>query len=421
MGLAGYERPTTPFLDDLASSGASFTVAVSASSWTKPSTASILTGLTPNVHQMLDFYRRSEILGPQMTARRVLPDSLTTLAECLRQAGFATGARTNNVHAGSFFNMLQGFDDAATVHEANTGEMLDDMRGWLARLGANEAFFFFLFTRDAHTPYRPGYESYRRFNRSAELVPEKDYVEYLDDLNARVRQLIHAKRPVPRNLQEHWVDLYDAGMAELDHALRRLPEVLEQSGRASSTFIIITADHGERLFDHGKIGHGWGLDEAVLRVPLIVTGPGIAADTRVSAVARSIDIYPTVATLVGVKPPRMLQGRTLTPLLDGTAGSVPEVTAFSSTGRAHALRDGDYKLHQRNDGRESVFHLADDPGESLNLARDDPPRARRLRAELYRWLRQEAQLRRSIGAAPTRNLSPAVREQLEALGYLPAD
>ncbi len=89
MGVGGYPRPTTPFLDSLAASGVLFENAVSASTWTKPSTASLLTGLAPNVHGLWDTHKLEDIVRGRTEPKGVLPHGLVTLAECLADAGYA--------------------------------------------------------------------------------------------------------------------------------------------------------------------------------------------------------------------------------------------------------------------------------------------------------------------------------------------
>jgi arylsulfatase A-like enzyme len=414
-GLGGYDRPTTPFLDALAASGVLFASAVSAASWTKPATASLLTGLTPNVHALWDFHRLADVVEGRVTPKRVLADGLVTLPECLAEAGWATACRVNNVNAGAFFNLTQGCADTRTDHGMDTAAMLDDLGAWLARRDRARPFFFLLFTRDAHTPYGPSWASYRRF--SADPVPEDRYDAHRKAVDTEVRRLVEARAPVPAPLAREWTALYDAALAELDGALARLPRVLAEAGVTSDTVVIVTADHGERFFEHGLVGHGGRLDEPVLRVPLIVAGPGVPPGRRVDRVVRTIDVYPTVAELAGVEPPAMLQGRSLVPLLAGRDDGFPPLTAFSTTGRAHALRDGHLKLHARPAGR-ALYDVAEDPEEQHDVAAERPATLRTMTEALGAWLRQEETLRARVGEAPAQEPTPEVVEQLRALGYL---
>jgi len=416
-GLGGYHRPTTPFLDALAASGTVFENAMSASSWTKPATASLLTGFTTNVHGLSDAYDVPDVQRGAVEPSRVLPDDTTTLAECLRAGGYDTACRVNNVNAGPFFNLTQGFDDVGAVFTQPTAGMIDDLAAWLeTRPEPARPFFFLLFTRDAHHPYQPRYDTFVRFARDPP-VPRGRFEDWRADVNRQVRELAARRAPVPADLQRAWVDLYDAALADLDEALSRLPSVLAEAGVAERTIVVVTADHGERFFEAGAIGHGGQrLDQAVLHVPLVFSGPGIPAGRRVRGLVRTIDLFPTIAALAGVEPPPGLQGTSLAGVLAGDGAEPAPASAFASNGTAHAVRAGDWVLVRRPSGREALFALRDDPHERSSRLASEPEHAASLRSELERWRAEEE--RHGVGDGGTRTLSPEVKRQLEALGYL---
>ena len=98
---------------------------------------------------------------------RILAGEIVTLAELLAGAGYATMGRSNNVNAGHHFNMDQGFQNTKSIdRDTETPKMLSEFERWVSRLDSNQPFFFFMLTRDAHGPYDPKYEYYRRFARS---------------------------------------------------------------------------------------------------------------------------------------------------------------------------------------------------------------------------------------------------------------
>lgn len=420
LGAAGYGRDLTPFLDRLAQEGVFFEQAVASSSWTKPTAASLLTGLTPNVHQMLDFYPLDAIRERRITPGRVLPEGFVTLPEALAEAGYATACRVNNVHAGEFFGLTQGCQDQVTRHGMRTPAMVADLAAWLEGLDRRRPFFFLLFTRDAHTPYNPPYPAYRRLDRTGRPPPEEGYREWRRQLDAEVRRRVEAGEAVPEELRTRWVDLYDAQLPALDAALAEIPRVLAQAGVAGDTWIVVTGDHGERFFEHGGIGHGGRLDEAVLRVPLILHGPGLPAGRRIPDLVRSIDLYPTLAALAGAATPPVLQGESLLPLLAGLPPrETPERSAFASfNGIAHAVRLGSWKLYAGPGDVRALYDLASDPGESRDRLAAERRAAHRLARELARWREQEEALARVVAPAGTRELPPEVIRELEALGYL---
>ncbi len=420
--LGGYGRPTTPFLAELAASGLSFDNAVSASSWTKPATASLLSGLTPNVHNLWDEYSIPDVLKEGATPNRVLSDGVVTLPESLREAGYATVGWINNVNAGEFFNLTQGFDEAVTRHRMRAPEMLDELAAWLGRRDAGRPFFCLLFLRDAHTPYTPDHASYLRFNRSPDTVPEEDFDAYLERVSREAGRLAWAGEEIPPDLRRRWIDNYDAALARLDRDLARLPVILDRAGVTAETLTLVTADHGEHFFDPGlrgerPIGHGQSLGEPLLHVPLVFRGPGIPAG-RVPQVVRSIDLYPTLAELAGAAPPAWLQGRSLMPLIVGEAEDFSSLDAFASrAGVHHVLRQGRWKI-EREPQRRMLFDVLADPDATRDLWHEQGEVARRLDRALDRWLAQERKLRPIFGRQKNRKLNRKMIEQLRSLGYL---
>lgn len=426
MGAMGYPRELTPFLDRLAAEGTLFEHAVSASSWTKPSTASLMTGLTPNVHGMLDFYhpeRRQERWARtgRTLERRVLPEGFETLPAALARADYHTFCRVNNVHAGEFFGLTQGCEDEVTRHGLSTGRMIDELADWLDRRdGGDRPFFAYLFTRHVHSPFSPSYEAFRALRPGVEDPPPEEFPDFRRGVDQEVRALRRKREPVPEPLRQAYVDLYDAQLPELDRELSRLPALLEAAGARSDTLVLVTGDHGERLFEDGGIDHGGvRLGEAVLRIPLVAWGAGVPAGRRVELVVRSIDVLPTLLELGGAEPPAVLQGESLVPLIWPGGGEPRERSAFASAGgSSHAVRLGRYKLRVRRGGGRELYDLAADPWERRDLLAEEPRTARRLERELERWLEQEKALAQAVAQASTRELPPEVLEELRALGYL---
>jgi arylsulfatase A-like enzyme len=416
LGAAGYDRPTTPFLDSFAERGVFFENAVSASSWTQPAMASLLTGLTPNVHGMTVYHDATEIAQRRISPERLLADEVVTLAESLRNAGYQTFARIANVQAGDFFNIPQGFDDSLTRSGLAMPAMLDELRAWLGARRMERPFFAFLLPRDLHFVHEPAYDHYLRFNRSPEAVAESDYADYPTQLYHRVRKELPVG--VPPELQRAYVDLYDAALAEFDDAVRSLPDLLKAAGVERSTIVVITGDHGERFFEKGGMSHAGDLDEVVVRVPLIMVGPGLPRQRRIPDVVRSIDVYPTLAEIAEAEAPRILQGISLWPFLAAPERRFPELSAFASFSRGstllHMVGTGRHKLH--SGGR--LYDVALDPYEARNLYRESPELARSMKKQLKEWLASEEALREKLAEGPTRELTPEMIGELRALGYV---
>ena len=427
-GFGGYDRPTTPFLDQLAADSVLFENAFSASSWTKPSATSIYTGLTPNVHQMVDDYSIEQILSGEGEPPRALSDGVVTLPEVLQQAGYATGSRINNVNAGDFFNLTQGYDDTVTKHRMWMSTMAVDLDAFLDRLEPEQPFFYMLFILDAHAPYSPDYEDYLRFHRGEDPVTEEEFATFPTAFNDAMNAAVASGEAVPEDMKQTYVDLYDAALASLDKRLAHLPGMLERAGVADNTLIVVTADHGESFFEPGRTGfrqttHGYDLAEPLVRIPLLMHGPGLTESPlkgrKIPGVVRSIDLFPTLAELAGAEVPPVLQGRSLVPLLRGDDDALPPVTAFMSraAGDHHAVHDGRHKLHW-NGGVFSLYDIEQDPYEQHDILTTSPNVTRRLRGELDTWLEHEEALRPIVGQVGSRELTPEMIEQLKSLGYL---
>ncbi len=417
LGFAGYERDTTPFLDSLAERGVRFTNAMSAANWTKPATASLLTGLTPNVHGLTEQYRASEIRSQRFAPRRILSESVTTLPELLQGANYASIGLSNNPHASDAFNLMQGFGHAvSTERDDGTLELLDRFEAWLGELDAERPFFLFLLTSDAHISYRPRYEFYRRFARSP--VSQRRYPRWVKSFTRDLKRVARSGAAPTAAQQEAWIDLYDAELAQLDAALATLPARLARADRRDPVFVV-TADHGEHFFDvHGDVGHGPTLDEPLIHIPLLFQGPGLRSGVAVPDLVRSIDVLPTLAELAGLPAPPEAQGSSLGPVLTGRA-TLPPRTGFASYGgAAHAVRLGDAKLWLEEGGEPALYDLGRDPEERENRAELDPELASRLRKELAGWLRAETALRETSRPTERRSLSEAELQRLRELGYV---
>ncbi len=415
LGVERYRRDLTPFLDGLVEQGVYFENAVAASSWTKPTTASLLTGVTPGVHQMTDYYELSDKETWKDASVRVLSEHFETLPEALGAAGYRTICRVNNPHAGRVFQMTQGCDDIGATEGRSTQQMISEFGEWLERGEGTKPFFFFLMTLHVHAPYKPSYESYTRW--SGESVPRDGFDAHRDEVFQAVWDKARsAPDEVPASLRRSWVDLYDAAVADLDTALAELVRILDVADVRDDTVIAITADHGEAFWENGMVEHGLQLSETLVGVPLIVVGPGATAGRRVREVVRTIDIYPTLAELGAAEPPAILQGESLVSLFTASAESSPR-SAYSQLGQREAVRLRAHKLVVGPTGR-SLYDVEADPAEEHDLLAELPEVKRLLDNELADWREQEEGRRALLPKAPTADLSSDTTERLRALGYL---
>lgn len=390
IGCYGNPRIETPTLDRLAAEGVRFARAFSAVPITAPSHSTILTGRYPIAHGVRD------------NGLFVLGDEQLTLAEILREEGYATAAAVGAYPVTARFGLDQGFDffdDHLTgVFEDYLGKRVipkkdlffDERRAaqvneavvpWLDE-HAGGPFFLWVHYFDPHQPFEP--------------APPYDQL-YADDP-------------------------YNGEIAYADSRLGFLLEHLEALGVSERTLVIMTADHGEGLGEHNEVTHAVLAYNSTLHVPLIVRPPpGVApAGTVVEERVGTVDVVPTVLDLLGVARPEGLQGRSLKPFWQGGAPRTP--TARYAENLSPRMTHGWAELRVLFDGplkyihgpRPELYDLDADPGERHDLAAERPGDARRLRDTLRRFLRDNA----VAGVSSPGVIDDEVRRRLESLGYL---
>jgi arylsulfatase A-like enzyme/predicted Zn-dependent protease len=378
VGAYGATTGATPALDALAAGGVRFDQAQTAVPLTGPSHATILTGVYPPTH------------GVRGNVVFSLGDAHPTLASRLKRRGYRTAAFVGAYPLAAAFGFNRGFDsfdeefhetsplDQGAERRAN--EVADAALRWLqGRQRDGAPFFAWLHFYDPHAPYTP--------------PPPYD-----------ARFAGHA---------------YDGEIAFTDAQIGRVVDALRASGDDRSTVMMVMADHGEGLGDHQELTHGVLTYQSTMRVPLIVAGPDIPGGRVVGSRVATIDVVPTALALVGADPDPSLLGRDLRPLIAGRSIAADPFYQESLFGRLNchwaALRgwvQGDWKL--MTGAEQELYNLADDPGETKNLARADPDRVRRMGEDLRRGLQRLAP---GGDRAQPRAVSAEQEERLRSLGY----
>ncbi len=227
---------------------------------------------------------------------------------------------------------------------------------------------------------------------------------------------------------DHLVRLYDGNLAFADREIGRLRARLEAEGLLDKTVLIVAADHGEALFEHGFVGHNTQLYEESVRIPLIVRPPAgsMAVGRRVPALVDLLDVAPTVADVFGLldQPDarRNFQGRSLLAVLAGAPGKAAVLSRTVWDRPRYALRDARHKfIYDTRTGAEELYDLQADPGERRSLASSQPLRAAFYRQELHQWIAALAQSASDGSAGGPSRLTREQCENLKALGYLAGD
>jgi len=395
LGIYGYDRPTSPHLDAFAHGATVFHNAVAPSSWTKPSIASIFTGLDADAHGV-------------KVAGSVLPDSLTTLAEVLSENGYFTAGVYANRVIGEKFNFGQGFDRWVKVGphvNKNVGKVLRER-------DPMQPMFLYVHTMRPHSPYRPARELKERF--AAEVSEEYGDGEFLKRLRGGQR----ADQEVERGVEK----LYDGEVATNDQHFGEFLEMLRQHDLYDGSLIIFLSDHGEEFWDHGDWGHGHTLYRELIRVPLVLRAPSNLYTGRVDALVGLTDVFPTVLDYAGVEALPNLPGRSLR-VIDDIPRQRVAVASVVTLGDDRgdpmvSIQNDRLKLIQTTgrDGSTEVelFDLDADPHESKNLSASQPIVVNYLKAHLAR----QKLLTQVMAVAETVPLDDEAIEQLRELGYL---
>ncbi len=363
----------TPHLDRLAREGAFFPSAFAQSPLTLPSHSSILTGTYPTYHGVRD------------NGRFRLPDSMDTLAEILKRAGFATAAFVGAFPVDSRFGLAQGFD-----------RYDDDFGGARGRLVFAE--------RKAEVVV----EAARAWMKVHESARTFTWVHLFDP---------HAPYSPPEPFDTAYADKYDGEVAYVDHVLESLFDSV-----GADTLVVVTADHGEGLGEHGESTHSLFIYDSTLRVPLILRGPGVPPGTIVKDDARSIDIVPTILDLLGHSGDcAHCQGRSLVPAIEG--GALAPVATYAETyfprlnlgwSELRSLRKGKWKLIAAPE--PELYDLSSDPGELDNVAPTHPDEVRGLSSALADL--EAATAGPEASASAEREPDARTLSILRSLGYL---
>lgn len=416
LSCYGYHRNTSPIMDEFAEQGVLFEQVTCQSSQTLPSHASIFTGSNPRTHKAIS---HESPLGPD----------LKTLAEMLQDRGYKTGAFISSHALDSDYGLDRGFDTYWEIHKELTNEeragyhlrQLDPTTeaatSWL-REHRQEGFFLWIHWFHPHRPYNPP-DRFKDAFASGYTGSATSTPEFIMKVWCREVELTQADI-------DYLVGCYDGEIAFTDNQVGAILDQLDSLGLRENTIVIITADHGEILYEHEHyFGHDIALYDECLMIPLLVEAPALEiTSTRVKQLIQSIDILPTVLDLLKIAHPDGLEGKTLIPLIGGGDGSTAEY-CFSETfpfpekcPPRHAVRTADAKLiwKEVNSGEmvKEFYDLAGDPGETRNLYGEHPDFAADLDSVLTVWIAPG-------GLHPAR--IPSARESgrwriLRSLGYV---
>lgn len=376
----GNQAIKTPTLDALAQRGVLFEHAVAQTPLTPPSHASIFTGTNPNVHHVRN------------TGGFALQASPIPLAKILQTQGWDTAAFIGASVLKKAFGFNQGFDvyddqmpkpdkslEERDYPERRAGVVVDHALTWL-NAQSGKPFFAWLHLYDPHEPYDP---------------------------------------PTPFR-EKYKQNLYDGEIAYTDQQLGRFLDAVAKKAPADQTIVVVLADHGESLGEHGEFNHGIFLYDATLRIPFLMAGPGVPAGVRVEQQVRTIDVLPTVLELMGSKAPGSVQGVSLTPAF--ATKNVATEYSYEETlypkmnmgwSELRGIRTAKWKYVRAP--KPELYDLTLDPFEKTNVLDAHPKEFRELEAQLKALTPGSES---GVEKVSSSQVDSRTMEQLKSLGYL---
>ena len=317
----------------------------------------------------------------------------------------------------------------ATWPLASAGALArEDLERFVAEGDPDRPWFAFVNYMEAHRPYLPPEENRRLFMSEDEA--KRSYA-LPDTWPAVWGHVFGVQRYSDADL-ELAAATYDASLRELDDLFAELLEGLEAHGALENTVVVLTADHGELLGEHGLLDHQYSLYQPLLRVPLVLWAPGRVAPGRSDAPVMALDVHATLLALAGIgtgtaptllAPPdarvRVAEYPAIyaRPFLS-VGSAADDATRRRLARRLRVLVSEDHKLIEGEDGRDELYALSADPGELRDLAATDPELRERLRRKLYDAVRA---LRPAASSdPPSDGPSDAQARLLAELGYADA-
>ncbi|MCL4216389.1 MAG: sulfatase [Candidatus Hydrogenedentes bacterium] len=441
--MSTYGGPAaTPAVEDLAKRGILFERAYTLAPWTHASVHGLYFSTYPpslSPGAGMDQWRK------EITAYDLRGEQLP-LAARLAQKGYSSALMTGNGLVGRKRATTEGFDyilrlghqepgrtgfwravpyfqetlsraswRLADHRPVDTTAVLTNYAMRFLNAHAGESVFLWLHYMDPHSPYDPP-GAFRTGTTPWEVFdPHNDYW-------GTPQHDPCARLPLTDAGQASVQDMY---IGEIEYVSQAIGQVMDVANALDEAYIVLTADHGEELWDHGRWGHGHSLYDEVTRVPLLVAGPGIAPRV-ISEPVSLIDIVPTMAEALDAGVDEGWKGRSLLDVL--SAGNTDDLARpvfvqatnlLSCEEPLQAMVLGDYKLIRAlKTGAIELYDLENDPGERENLAASDPDRARELLAVMEAWTASwPSDFSRQQTGEPA-ELDPAIQKELEALGYV---
>ena len=440
LGCYGYERDTSPDIDRIANQSTLFLNAVTQAPWTSASLASLLSSTYPTVN------------GVTKNDKKV-SSRLPLLAESLKKRGFYTAAFVNQpfliknneaqghgLHRGfSHYESLYAKQFLQQYRYKGDQKLTEDVLSWLkkwSKISYHKKLFLWVHYMNPHGPYThpPRYDTL--FREDGLYVTNKKAPTSEENYHFGLIHRWQAEHLSYSTDVDRYVAQYDGGILFINDQISRLYNRLKELDLVRKSIIVITADHGESMWENNwYFEHGMPF-ETNTRVPLIIKVPDISP-RRIDTVVSLIDVAPTISNILGIQPPSSFMGKSLLPLIEVKTERIRSY-AYGETGHMDQqyIRSDRYKLivqrpklsrskvHFYKDyfaGKEEIvglFDIRSDPYEEHNLAEEKPELAASMYSQLQDLKETNEKISETLGEEEAATFDDQTKEILKALGYL---
>ncbi len=390
-------RVETAVMDELAKKATLFSAAYTQGNESRVSHASQWTGVYPSVHKFI----------PE---RAVLADSWMTFPRIAKAVGMYVAGFMGNGFIKARWGFGGGFDVLRNHIEDGGGLKAEDFVkecGKFLTDRGDKPFFMYIGTIDAHVSWRAHSPWIEKYDEPGYTGP---YVRSLSD--PQLDLVVAGKLKLTDRDKVRVRALYDSDISYNDHQFGELLKILEKQGKLKDTMVILSADHGDEFWEHGKVGHGQSLREELVHTPLMIYYPPLFPAGLVDEGVETIDLLPTIADVLGQKLPDAAQGESLLPLAQGVGRGYPRCATSSQYELAHSMRLGRYKLWVGGSGDTRFADAQLDPLEDKDLSKDHPIARRFVNDAMGLWMAYQPRWKKTRWGVAS-NLKPGFADELE--------